>query len=179
MQIMVKGIAFGEELIAGMVPALTNKEFFRTAHETARKTDALLHVTHSAMLAMATERTQYDDAKIRAINIGAMAYETLAAVAVEPIPADFMVDALASRTVQPNYDLLFSEELQRQHDALVANHPRLAEGLCRVCVSQLGPNSSHDAEIYGLGGAGLMMHAHNEINDMWDVKRLLDSVDFS
>lgn len=136
-KIMAKGIEICDDLVAGLVPVLKDPDALEALHRCARDNDALLHLTHTALISSLRALTGYDDNIIRAADIGAKAYETLGANVGEPIPADFALQILANREIDPNFGLYLGEQMNDQRIMLINKYPFLAQGLYDLCLAQL------------------------------------------
>lgn len=166
---MASGIEINDDLIAGLVPVLKDPATFESFHSTAKENDSLLHLTHTAMMASAIKRANYNETILHAIETGVKAYETLGATVGEPIPAAFALQIIANRERNPNFGLMFGEELREQRGILIDKYPILAQGLYELCLAQI--KDPQLASIYGLGGAAVIRAAHEEIYNMWQFER--------
>lgn len=171
---MAKNFEIHEDIVAGLIPYLSDPETLKTAHQNTQHYDPLLHLTHQGLVATASRFTGLDPDHVNAIDVGATVYEALAATNNTEIPGTFVVEALATRRVDPNFSLRFGQELQDWRGKMIIEYPFLAQGIYNACVGVLGEGSEDLASVYALGAAGVMRGAYRELVVLWDTRQLVD-----
>lgn len=165
---MEHGITIHPDVVKGLEHDLKNPDVLQGAHALVRGSNPLLHTLHEGVIVGLKTSTQYDDAIINAVGLGAETYEAFTVTSVEPIPSQFALTILSVWEKDPNFGLFLGEQMQQARERLHDTQPALAAGVHTVCEAHVG---SPLAATYSVAGAGVLDLIYREADQMWQLEK--------
>lgn len=141
-----------------IAPELVRPNILNELHRTASNDNqaSLLHFVHETILANANEKTSFGKADIRAMNIGATAYEVIAAF--NNLQNDFSPDRFTlpifSHAEPTDFTSYFVSELDNATGVLCSQQPAVANVVYDVCL--MHTENSSPLATRGLKAAALL-----------------------
>lgn len=166
---MTTGIDIHENTIQGLKRDLQNPVTFNYAHTLAEVNNPMVHFLHKATMA-GFSATNYDTDVLEAVERGIETYEAFVITSGEPVPLALTLAIIAQREKDLNFGVSLSEQITSARERLLDTEHRLALGVHAVCSAYVSPELS---ATYSVGGAAVVRFAHEEVDQFWQLEKMM------